>query len=229
MIAQKNISYYNEIAPEYDTILEKERSNEIVRKTVANSFTRAVNKGWVVDFGGGTGQDLNWLIKNEYKVIFCEPSIGMRKIAMQNASSQFPNSTIVFLDDADTHFTGWAASPFEQKVEAALLNFAVLNCIPNIDELFKILSLMIKPGGHIFALILDNSFLTLLKKNPKAVAKNVFFRSPIVSTIQYHNHSQTVYIHTKKELKKAFSPYFKLHDWKLQKGSGFILLHLVKA
>ena len=39
---EKNIAFYNEIAANYDTILDQESSNEIVRKRVKEKFISIV-------------------------------------------------------------------------------------------------------------------------------------------------------------------------------------------
>jgi ubiquinone/menaquinone biosynthesis C-methylase UbiE len=226
-VAQKSIAYYNEIAPQYDAMLEKEAANNIVRKAVAESFTASVKKGWVLDIGGGTGQDLQWLVGNDYKVIFCEPSAGMRKIAMQNTVA---NNSVIFLEGPDTDFMNWAiALPFDQKAEGALLNFAVLNCISNIDVLFKQLSLIVKPGSRIVALILSTDLKTLFRKSPGAAIKKLFFNAAATFTIQYQHSKQTVYNYTKKDIKKAAAPNFSIAQWEVKKGSGFALVHLIKT
>ena len=62
-INQQNISYYNEIAADYDAILQKDVNNTAVRLKLAAKFTTLVKSGRVLDFGGGTGQDLGWLLQ----------------------------------------------------------------------------------------------------------------------------------------------------------------------
>ncbi len=220
-VAQKSITYYNEIAPQYDAMLEKESANSIVRKAVAESFIASVKKGWVLDLGGGTGQDLHWLSNNGYSVIFCEPSAGMRTIAVQNAAP-LSKASITFLNDRDTDYTNWkTALPFDQKTEGILLNFAVLNCIPDIGTLFKQLALVIKPGGSIVALILTTDI--------KTAAKQLLLNTSTSFTVQHHDKEQTVYRHSKRDIRNAAASYFSIKHWEIKKGSGFTLLHLIKT
>src|ERR1700676_5350087 len=155
-ISRQNISYYNEIAADYDAILNKDSSNTIIRNKVAAKFISLVNGGSVLDFGGGTGQDLGWLLQNDYKIIFCEPSAAMRQIAIEWSKGEFPDAGISFFDDNKSDFRSWNAKfPFDQKVNAVLANFAVINCIPDIEFLFEKLALAMDPGGIVIALILD--------------------------------------------------------------------------
>src|SRR5882757_4263284 len=140
-ITQQNISYYNEIAKEYDVILNEDKSNAVVRKAVKEKFVSTVNPGWVLDFGGGTGQDTGWLQQHHYSILFCEPSAGMRNIAIENVKNNTAAGKINFMDEAKINFKNWDNTlPFEQKVNGVLANFAVFNCIPNIDTLYQNLS-----------------------------------------------------------------------------------------
>src|SRR5579863_9383048 len=133
-ISKQNISYYNEIAENYDTILNENENNKIIRETVADRFSSLVKAGCVLDFGGGTGRDLGWLIQHPYQVLFCEPSATMREIAIHRVSKEFPDARISFFDDSKSDFRNWNdIFPFERKVDAIIANFAVINCIPDVQ------------------------------------------------------------------------------------------------
>ena len=51
-------------------------ADKIVRAKVANKFCDIVKDGGVLDFGGGTGLDIQWLTNKNFAVFFCEPSAG---------------------------------------------------------------------------------------------------------------------------------------------------------
>src|SRR5688572_7680617 len=158
-VIEQNISYYDEIAGQYDAILVKDTSNRITREQVAEKFCEIISSGWVLDFGGGTGKDLEWLTEKGYRVIFCEPSAKMREKAMTFSRDILHRNDIVFLEDATTDFTKWHENiPFSQKTDVILANFAVINSIPGINLLFQNLSLIIKPGGHLLMLVLRSNF-----------------------------------------------------------------------
>jgi SAM-dependent methyltransferase len=228
-ISRQNISYYNEIAPDYDDILNKETANSIIRGEVAVKFTSLVNAGAVLDFGGGTGQDFAWLLQRGYHIIFCEPSAAMREIAIERAKSEFPGAGISFFDENATDFRNWnAVFPFDQKVNAILANFAVINCIPDVELLFEKLALAIEPGGVVIALILDNSLAKRLKASPKGVVKSFFFGDPVSIFIDYHGERQLVYIHSTKAIRKAAANSFEFKRLVRMDGFGFCLIHLVR-
>lgn len=221
----KNILYYNAIAHEYNDMLGN-KSDRIVREKVANKFCSIVKEAAVLDFGGGTGLDLEWLINNNDTIFFCEPSIGMREQAICNHKNLL-HDKIIFLDDSAADFRQWHLQlPFAIKVDAALLNFAVLNCIPDIELLFQSLALVIKPGGNIIALVLTENLKKKLTGNFRSILKSFIHRKPASINTFYKKNQQTVYIYSIKKITKASKKYFNFCSGEVIPTSGFMLIHL---
>jgi SAM-dependent methyltransferase len=228
-ISKRNISYYDEIAEDYDAILNKDAANAIIRTGVSDRFNSLVKSGTVLDFGGGTGQDLGWLLRYGYSVIFCEPSAGMRKIAVERSGYELPGSVISFLKDHETDFRTWnSLFPFEQKVNAVLANFAVINCIPDINTLFEKLALVIEPGGIVFALMLDYNIFKKLRSNLKGTIQSFFSGNTLSFEIDYNGERQQVYLHSGKAIRKAIAHAFKYHHPERFRRFGYRLIHLVR-
>lgn len=225
-ISRQNISYYDKIAENYDAILNDDVSNIIIRNTVAGRFSSLVKNGCVLDFGGGTGGD-GWLIQHQYQILFCEPSVGMREIAIHRVTNEFPGAMITFFDNDKSDFRNWNnVYPFEQKVDAVIANFAVINCIPDMQLLFDKLALSIKPGGTVLALLLDNSLLKRLKSNLKGTIKSFFTGNPISIFINYNDKQQLVFIHTTLKIRKAVKNKFDFIHIDRLRQFGFCLIHL---
>ena len=221
---EKNRSYYNEIAPEYDAILDEEGTNKIIRKRVEEKFTSLVKSGTVLDFGGGTGRDLQWLISNNYKVIFCEPSENMRQKAIDLYKN---NSSVQFLNNDNTDFTRWLGkAPFSTKLDAVLSDFAVINCIDDIRLLFKTLAQIIKPGGDVVALMLKHGYKKSLTWKIREATRYFFNHNPLVINIQFNGHKQVVYVYSMNEIKKASSEDFEIRSY--EDLFEFTLFHFVR-
>lgn len=223
----KNIAFYNEIAEDYDAILDEDRSNEAVRKKVREKFTGLVKNGLVLDFGAGTGRDLEWLVSNQYDVIFCEPSEGMRQKAIDRYKNRELINRVTFLENNNVDFAGWHIEPpFSVKVDAILSDFAVFNCIENLDLLFKNLAQIIKPRGHLVALMLN----PLHKKNPRwklrEYVRSLISDKALTKNVAYKGHQQTVYVYSRRNIKKASAPYFDMCS--VEPLSEFILIHFIK-
>ena len=227
--SQENISYYNEIAGNYDAILAEDHINEQVRQKVSAIFCQVVPSGTVLDFGGGTGSDLEWLTRQQYSIIFCEPATYMRQKAIDHNNSSLYNTGIIFLDDNNADFRNWQTRPpFSQKADAVLLNFAVLNCIPDVGSLFENLSLVTRAGAHLFALILNNGLKKRCKTNLRGTLLSLFNGKTIGYDIYYKGHRQQVFIHSTRAIKKNSTRYFSFKEIRLVPGTGFSLIHLIK-
>jgi SAM-dependent methyltransferase len=217
----KNSSFYNEIAEEYDALMDKEGSNGVVRRKVADKFLGTVASGRVLDFGGGTGSDLEWLTKHPYQVIFCEPSAGMKEQALFRYQNGIRPGLVDFLSGAQSDFTEWHKNlPFHPAADAVLANFAVVNCISDIGLLFRNLALVLKPGGSLIALVLRPKWLHTLRSFAGL--------TPDTLEVRYKEHSQTVYVHTAKAIQKASAPYYTFSSRTSLPGSVFSLIHLTR-
>ena len=226
---EQTISYYDEIADNYDNILEQRDSNKIIRQKVAAKFQDIVKGGLILDFGGGTGLDLDWLLDKGYRVIFCEPSAGMREKAIKHIRNGLPSPSIIFLDDGKVDFTGWQAElPFFHKVDSILANFAVINNIAEIKLLFKALALVMKPGAHLIALILNDGFRKSVKLRWIGNLRSLIFGTPFSFYIQHKGNRQSVFIYTIKEIQKASREEFHFCSQELMPQSEFSLIHLVR-
>ena len=221
----KNILYYNAIANEYNEMLDT-IPDKIVRNKVADKFCSAVNDGVILDFGGGTGLDIQWLTDKNFTIFFCEPAIGMRERAI-SAYSNLPQHKIIFLDDSATDFRQWHLQlPFPTQVDAVLCNFAVLNCIPDIELLFQNLALVIKPGADMIALVLSKKLKNKLNITFRSILKSFISYRPTTLNLTYKKHRQTVYVYSIKEIIKAASKKFSFCSSEILPGSGFTLIHL---
>jgi SAM-dependent methyltransferase len=225
----QNIAYYDGIASAYDAILNEDSANAVIRALVSSRFTALVKKGCILDFGGGTGQDLTWQIKHYYRIIFCEPAVAMRGIARERSIKDFSGAGIHFLENSETDFRKWKTDfPFRQRVDAVLANFAVLNCIPDLAFFFEKLALVVKPGAVVLALMLD----TGQSKTPLAKLKGwlrafISGRSSSM-VIDYNGKRQRVYLHRPIVIKKSSSAHFEFKAFEPLKRSGFCLIHLVR-
>jgi SAM-dependent methyltransferase len=221
-----NINFYDFIADDYDQILEQDKSNESIRKIVADKFCSSVNKGIVLDFGGGTGSDIKWLIENNYKVIFLEPSPKMRKKAVNNNNQAVSTGKLIFLDDNQSNISNWDSQlPFE-KLDGVLCNFAVLNNIFDLRSLFQKLAIAIKQHGQLMALVLKTNPEKLRRRSLVRTITAKILGKPLKTFTRYGTHQQTVYLHSLNQIKKASCGLFYFQSSQTIEDSDFILIHL---
>jgi SAM-dependent methyltransferase len=228
-VKDRNVAFYNGVSNEYDQIMEREVSNRVIREKVAEKFRAMVRTGRVLDFGGGTGLDMQWLADSGYTVIFCEPSAGMRDKAIQFKERFLPDRPVLFLDDIRADFEGWKEHlPFTRPVDAILSNFAAINCIPDLRRLFENLSLVLRPGGELIALILDESRSGGLRRHFLHRVRSVLFGRGIDLAVRYKNFHQAVYIHREGTVRKASSEWFDVRSFESLPEYGFNLIHLTR-
>jgi SAM-dependent methyltransferase len=220
------IQFYNALAPTYNAQMKSEPSNDLVRKHMADYFIKTVAGKNILDLGGGTGKDLCWLLQNDYCVCFCEPAVNMRSIAIDMNLHQLKSDRITFADDHQSDFRNWTPETFATQFDAVLANFAVLNSIGDLPLLFQKLALVLKPGGHIIANMLDTTgygkFKYYFKNFMVALIRN---SKPVLVTRQ-HGIEHTAWLHTPSYLNKSSAEIFSIENVQSLNGFGFMLVHL---
>lgn len=225
-IAEKNIAFYDSVSKVYNSNMEKNPEVAIIRNKVENIFTQYVKSGIVLDFGSGTGEDLKWLLKYNYRIICCEPSTEMRAIA----SAQYDaNVQIRILNDQETDFNSWNQSyPFNEKLNGMLANFAVINSIDNIDKLFSVLASKTDTGATFLFLVLHYSFFQKLRLNVRSAFLSCFGRSTFHYCNYYGSNEHYVFAHSKKSILKAANKYFSVARVYNLKKQNFHLYHMLR-
>jgi SAM-dependent methyltransferase len=228
-IIDRNISYHDGAAATYNRVMDEDRSNIPVRLKVKEKLLSLLPSGYVLDFGGGTGLDLEWLTARGYNVLFCEPSVTMREKAMEYNNLVLHSDKITFLESSGTDFTTWGeVLPFPRKVDAILSNFGPLNYIPDMERLFGSLALVIKPGGHFVLLVLDFDFKKRFRWHRRNAVRSLLFNTPFVMYIPYEDGRQTIFVHTVKEIRVNSGRYFDYCSHESLPGFGFMIIHLVR-
>lgn len=247
----QNISYHDQAADSYDQTMDKDPANKIIRQRVKEKLCGLLSSGRVLDFGGGTGLDLEWLTARSYQVLFCEPSVAMREKAMHYNDTILQSDRITFLDTDKTDFSTWHQElPFSQKCDAVLSDFGALNYIPDMGLLFNNMARILRPGGHFVLLILRLSLKKRLRWHRRNAVKSLLLRTPYIMYIPYDRLSvaeddrtvaaagdansiaetrrQTVFVHTLKEIQEASAPYFTFCGEELLEAYDFTLIHLIR-
>jgi len=224
------IKYYNNISLKYDDTINLNPDNTKIRDEVKKYFTKNVRGKYVVDFGGGTGKDLWWLIQSGFNVYFCEPSKGMREVAVKNFQKPSSSINIIFLDDDSSNFQKWSKNniPFEHKVDGILSNFAVLNSIKQLEELSEKFALISHQGTRLIITVLNVELKKILSRDFPSIL-NLYLRGNGLATkVQDGNHQMVVYLHTKSKLIKSLKKYFYYVESFPISGSSFRLLHFLR-
>jgi ubiquinone/menaquinone biosynthesis C-methylase UbiE len=221
--------FYNFIAPVYNDQVVNYPQNDRIRSDVAAYFKQVVPTGRIMDFGGGTGLDLPWLLESDYEIVFCEPAEGMR-VAAKESVDVSQQEKIFFLDSEKTDFHQWSSDHtlFPVPVDAVLANFAVLNCIEDIEMVFQKLAGVMKPGGHLIACIIDARFYQLITRYFRSYVKSLLSGGKIITYTHYKDVIQKAYLYPPEYLKTASKHSFAFQNLQPLGGFGFIMMHFTR-
>jgi ubiquinone/menaquinone biosynthesis C-methylase UbiE len=217
--------YYDKVAAEYDSHMTA--TDQAVRRLVEKIFAEKINGGFVLDFGGGTGLDLPWLLKKGYSVYFLEPSSNMRSIAKEALKGLRIKPVIV---ERQIDFHSWSERnlPFTEKMQAILANFAVLNCIPDIECLFEKLAMVCASRCLFLATVLNTKPSRLLKSHSFPVAVKGLLNRKLVSRNEFKGVNQETFLHHINAYKSACRKHFDFLSCKPVPFSDFAILTLYK-
>ena len=151
----------------------------------------------------------------------------MRAMAKKSVSEN-PRKPI-FVEEM-TDFQNWSENnlPFSEKMDGILANFAVLNCIPDMDSLFEKLSLICNNKCNIQATVLDIRPIKIIKTHSLKVAIKILLNKQLVTLNDYKGTSQETYLHTIQKYKSAARKYFNFISYTSIQSSLFALLILSK-
>ncbi len=219
-------AFYDAVAMEYNShMTENDRK---AREIISIEFGKYVKSGNILDFGGGTGLDLPWLInKSNYQLFFLETSYGMREVAKANML-EGPRANEIFFVENNVDFNKWNLNtlPFTQKIDGILANFAVLNSIPNLEDFFEKIALICNKNCHLVLTVLDSRLSVIFRKYPLKNSIKYFLQKKLVLVNNYNNVSHKTYIHSLKELKSSSKAYFNYISFTPVRFSNFALLVL---
>lgn len=202
--------YYNSISYKYDDILNSNPLNIKIRNEVKQYFLKNIMGKYVLDFGEGTGNDLEWLTEAGYNVLFCEPANGMRNIAIKNYKYLESSGRVTFLKSDTSDYLKWSKDkpPFNEKVDAILSNFVVLNSINELEMLSKKLFLVTYPGSHFLFAVLNLNLRRFLSRNIPGIIISALNGDGLSIKISDGDLSLNTYLHTKRKLIRSMKKHF---------------------
>jgi ubiquinone/menaquinone biosynthesis C-methylase UbiE len=222
---ESSIAYYDNVASEYNS--QMTASDEAVRHLVQKIFSEKIEKGPVLDFGGGTGLDLHWLLRSACPLYFLEPSSNMRALAKKVCAGA--GTLPVFVEDqVDFHLWSDQHLPFGEKMQAVLANFAVLNCIPDIECLFEKMAMICSQGCFFLATVLNTKPSKLLKTHSVPVALKSLVSKKLVSKNEFRGVCQKIFLHNFRAYRSASKKHFMFLSYDPIPFSDFAILTLRK-
>ncbi|HZS60162.1 MAG TPA: class I SAM-dependent methyltransferase [Gemmatimonadaceae bacterium] len=147
-------AYYEGQADRYDAVMEGDPHNARVRdafRTLVASMVPAA--GRLLDFGCGTGVDARWYAARGYPVVAYDPARRMIAQASTRCAREIMAGQIEAVTFPFAEFPH--ALPAHAGFDAIVTNFAVLNLLSDLRELFEGFARVVVPGGLVIANVLS--------------------------------------------------------------------------
>lgn len=206
---------FDEIAESYDANFTNSAIGSAQRRTVWEEIDRTFTAGQrVLEVNCGTGVDALHLAARGVHVIACDSAPRMISVARQSANLAAISATANFRVLANEQLgTLQNEGPFD----GILSNFSGLNCTPALSLLADDLAQLLTDRGKMVLCLFGRLcvweiFWYLSRGNIRKAVRRLVPRgqSASVSTGSETN----VWYHSVRQLKKAFSPHFRLLGWR---------------
>lgn len=203
---------FDAIAPHFDARFGGWLSVAAQRRAVRRRLNAIVPaKGRVLELGGGTGEDAVWMLRKGYEVLLTDASEAMVLEARAKLAPYRAETQVVAAENLHQFAIQYMESggtPFD----AALSNFAPLNCVEDLGPVAGGLAALVRPGGHamlvLFGCHSPGELITeTLRGRPRQAFRRLA-REPVPARIGGSEFMVTY--HRSRVLKQAMGPWFRL-------------------
>jgi SAM-dependent methyltransferase len=151
---QQNAAFHDELAPRYDAHVTNNACNILARQAFIDLTTQYVSPGSTpLDFGCGTGIDALQYVQKGYRVLAYDNSPGMIGQLEQRCMAEIALGKITAWSEPYPSFL--ASFPLTPTPSAVAADFAVLNSIQDLEQLFKTLAQYLAPPGLVICSLLN--------------------------------------------------------------------------
>lgn len=198
---------FDAVAPTFDARFGEWQSVAAQRRVVRAALVRAFRPGArVLEIGGGTGVDAEWLIAQGRSVLMTDVSPAMVEVARarlgQDAVEQAAAEHLDPLVDRGETFDG------------AYSNFAALNCVTDLAPFAQGLARLVRPGGEALLVVFGRLCVgEVVTEGARGRFANMFRRLSRGNVpARVGGHDFTVRYHGRAALAGAMQPWFDLAD-----------------
>jgi ubiquinone/menaquinone biosynthesis C-methylase UbiE len=195
---------FDAVAPHFDARFGPWKSVDAQRRVVRAALARAFPIGSrVIEIGGGTGLDAQWLVERGRWVLLTDASPTM--VAMARARLGTSAAEAV----AAEHLARLADRG--ETFDGAYSNFAALNCVSDMTIVAEGLSRLVRPGGQallvVFGTCCPGEMVTEAVRGRPANIFRRMARGDVPARLGGHDF--TVRYHRRRDLTRAMRPWFR--------------------
>ena len=207
--AERSAAAYDARAGDYDRQLSHQEDDLRARDAFRALVRALVPSGCcILDFGCGTGADVQWYAQAGYRVLAYDVSTGMLHRLRQRCHAEIRGGRVAVLEGSYEDFLTRPRLP--ERPVAVTANFAVLNLIEELPPLFTLFARHMPPTGLLIASVLNPLFLSDVRYRwwwrglPALLADGVS---------RLAGRETDIFRYTRRALVVAAGPRWKVVDW----------------
>jgi ubiquinone/menaquinone biosynthesis C-methylase UbiE len=179
-----------------------------VRAILAKRFPTGSN---LLEVGGGTGEDAQWLLERGRSVLLTDASPAMVRIAAGKLAAVPGAETAVAAAEHLAALADLRDRTGARRLDGAYSNFAALNCVEDLDLFAWGLARLLRPGAEALLVVFGTAcpgevMVEALRGRPKGMFRRI---QRGAATARLGGRSFTVRYHRGRDLARALSPWFK--------------------
>lgn len=179
-----------------------------VRAALAEAFPVGSN---LLEIGGGTGEDAQWLLERGRNVLLTDASPAMVRLAAAKLAAWPGAETAVAAAEDLLALADRRNHEGRARLDGAYSNFAALNCVDDLSAFAAGLARLLRPGAPALMVVFGAAspgdiLVEALRGRPKAMFRR-FGRD--AAPARLGGRSFTVRYHRRRDLARALGPWFR--------------------
>lgn len=203
---------FDAVAERFDERFGGWRSVAAQRRAVRAALAAAFPPGsWVLEVGGGTGEDALWLAHNARQVLMTDASPAMVRVAeMKFSATPGLHAEVVSAEALEEWAAGRAAAG-EAAFDGVFSNFAGLNCVPELAPVARGLARLVRPGGAALLVVFGpfapgEVMVETLRGRPRSAFRRLS-RGDVPARLGGRDF--VVRYHRPRQIERAMAPWFR--------------------
>lgn len=179
-----------------------------VRAALAAAFPPGAH---LLEIGGGTGEDAQWLLERGRRVLLTDPSPAMVRIAGAKLAT-YSDFAVAQAGAEDLEaFALRREAAGAPRLDGAYSNFAGLNCVVDLAPFARGLARLVRPGAPVLLVVFGTAcpgemVVEALRGRPSAMVRRLLQRGEAPARLGGRHF--TVRYHRRTELIAALQPWF---------------------
>ena len=200
---------FDAVAERFDARYGGWKSVAAQRRAVRSALLKAFAPGArILEIGGGTGEDAEWLAGQQREVLLTDVSPAMIRLATGKLRGLGLPAPVVSAAEHLIASIGGTIGPFD----GAFSNFAALNCVTDLAAVARGLAALVRPGGRVLLVVFGTyppgEWLVELLRGRARLAFRRMSRGDVPARLG--GNEFVVRYHRQNDLVRAFEPYFRL-------------------